>query len=244
MPEWMTDYEIMANRLFGVLHKKDLPEDEALQVAVADLKTQMDTLDKEKKELELMQLIHELKIAQKQLEEQTEGLIKGYSENIGSILLGNGWTKGSGNYKRRYMQSYTLLGGEKKAEAVIDDFQSATKITDKVRSTKANVEKLESKQKQVSNPDLFTMDVYTEIERIKTVAVDLFGSENKAGKIWTEYIGRMPTGEETSEYIQQKSGANNKSWLARFTKCFAYLFKGNKKIHRMKISRKIYLQKA
>ncbi|HQM89504.1 MAG TPA: hypothetical protein PLI56_05160, partial [Exilispira sp.] len=229
MPEWMTDYEIMANRLFGVLHKKDLPEDEALQVAVADLKTQMDTLDKEKKELELMQLIHELKIAQKQLEEQTSRLIKGYSENIGSILLGNGWTKGSGNYKRRYMQSYTLLGGEKKAEAVIDDFQSATKITDKVRSTKANVEKLESKQQQVSNPDLFTMDVYTEIERIKTVAVDLFGSENKAGKIWTEYIGRMPTGEESSEYIQQKSGANNKSLLARFTKCFADLFKGNKK---------------
>jgi hypothetical protein len=229
MPTWMSDYEVMANRLFGVLHKKDIPKDEAISAAVADLKEQMDALDKEKKDLELMQLIHELKIAQKQLEEQTEGIISGYSENIGSILLSNGWTKSSGNYKRTYMQSYTLLGGAKKDTIVIDGFQSATKITDKVKSTKANVEKLASEQKQVSNPDLFTVNVYTEIERIKTVAVELFGNENKAGKIWTEYIGRMPTSTETSEYIQEKSGANTKSWLAKFTKWFADLFKGNKK---------------
>jgi len=199
MPDWLSNYEIIANNIFEVLHKKENPQNSAIDDQINILQTRISAFEQNKEKYELEKLINELNMASKKIIEQTEGFLRRYKGNIEGILYNSGFIKKGSSFVKKILTSFSLLGGEKHEEKVIEGFNG----TEFENELKGKIEVREN-IKSISEPEQQKIRVYTEIERINKVKEEIFGSEKTAGKIYTEYLGRMPLDMRCPLFLDKK----------------------------------------
>jgi len=200
VPQWIVDYEILANRTFGRMRKTELRND-GVEEAVAILRTRIEAFDEKKEELEAERLYYQLKKAREQILAGIRGLDRANSEMLEDFLTSAdvGFSRKAGGYEKKFVVDYSLLGGKKKETIRIREYGSY--IVSHGMFRLAGIEELKAVGSS-TNMKIFVME---EVERLRHAKEKVLGTAQAIGDLYRKHIGRLPTEEDAARYIRENS---------------------------------------
>ena len=201
VPQWVGDYEVLANLLFTPLKKK-APTLAVVQEVITGLRDRIALFTERKEELETERLYFKLIKARDTILAEIRSLNEGYRAMIEEVLVKGGFKKEGSGYTKRVFSDYSLLFGKKYRNERIDLFKPYS--IDKKKFSLGGIERLRSEGDSVDQQ----IYVLREVERLRIAKEEILGDENKVGSVYLRHIGRFPTQDETERYVEenQKNG--------------------------------------
>ncbi len=211
IPQWITDYEMIANRTFGRMRSVGL-KNTVVEEAIEALQSRIMSLDEKKEEFEAERLYYQLKKAREKILAGIRGLDRANREMLEEFLTAEdvGFSKKTGGYEKKFVVDYSLLGGRKKETVRIREYGSYAVPDDLFRL--AGIDELKSAGDS-TEMKIFVME---EVERLRRAKEKVLGVGRSIGDIYREHIGRLPTEEDTARYVRENSSTGLLDALSGF----------------------------
>ena len=216
IPQWISDYQVLANTTFGRLKKAGL-SDEAVEESIRYVRENMEAFEAKKESLEAEKLYFKLKKAQETILAEIRNVDEMNRMMVDEVMEEAKFIKKGSGYERRMLVDYSLLGGRKEETKKIGLF-SVYRVDEKQFSL-AGIEDLKSSGDS-TDLQIFIMK---ETERLRRAKEEALGTKEYAGDIYKKHIGRFPTGEDVGKYIGEKQ--EKKGILGNVKKLFGKVMK-------------------
>jgi len=198
IPQWISDYDVLANRTFGYLKKTNLGDD-IVEESIGKLRENIESFKDNKESLEAERLYFKLQKVRQMVIEEVRNTDEMNNEMLDEIMDEADFTKRGSGYERDVLVDYSLLGGEKRETKKIGLY-STYSLKDRYFNL-ANVEEL----KGLSDSTEREIFLLKETERLREEKKEVLGTKEHVGNIYVKHIGRFPTAKDTGKYIEEKS---------------------------------------
>ncbi len=216
IPQWISDYQVLANTTFGRLKKAGL-SDEAVEESIRYVRENMEAFEDKKESLEAEKLYFKLKKAQETILAEIRSVDEMNRMMVDEVMEEAKFTRKGSGYERRILVDYSLLGGKKKETKKIGLF-SVYRVDEKQFSL-AGIEDFKS----LGDSTDLQIFIMKETERLRRAKEEALGTKEYAGDIYKKHIGRFPTGEDIGRYIEEKQ--EKKGILGNVKKFFGKVMK-------------------
>jgi len=197
LPQWLSDYEVLANSTFRAVKKKGLDEQE-VDKAVTLLRESLESFEKEKQNLEAEKLYLQLKKAQEMILAEIRYVDEANMEMLDQLMEEGGFKKKGSGYEKSVVVDYSLIGGEKKEKVSIGTYSQY--IIDQKAFFLPGIEELRN-IKDSAGQKVFLLK---ETEKLQESKKEVLGTKNRVGDIYKKHIGRLPSGDEPERYVREK----------------------------------------
>ncbi|KKM25208.1 hypothetical protein LCGC14_1597300, partial [marine sediment metagenome] len=197
IPRWISDYDVQANMTFGYRGRTE-PGDEMIEESIQRLRENIKVFEGKKSGMEAEKIYFKLKKTKEMILAEIRMVDEGNKSMVDEVMEEANFKKVGGGCEKRVLVDYSVLFGKKKEKKHIRSYLGY--VFDEVMFELKGIEVFKG-IKDITERNILMLK---ETERIRLSKEEVLGTEDKAGKLYKEHIGRFPTGGDVGQYIKEK----------------------------------------